>query len=616
VALLDALAAVDPVALAAPPHLTVAEWADRYRVLSREASAEPGKYRTDRAPYQRGILEACSDPLIDEVVVVSASQVGKTEIELNVIGFYIDQDPAPIMVVVPSVDPDAKAWSTDRIAPMLRDTPRLQGKVRDARTRDSGNKILHKTFPGGHITLVGANSPSGLASRPIRVLLFDEIDRFAPSAGAEGDPVSLATKRTSTFWNRKVIKVSSPTIKGISRIERDWQRSDQRYFETPCPSCGHFQRLIWKQLVWDTGAPDTARYACAACGVLLEEADKLRMLLGGRWTPTRPSAHVAGFHLSALYSPWTRWAELAREFLEAKDNAALLQPFVNARLGEWWEEPGEQFDVTGLAARREAYTAVPASVGVLTAGVDLQADRLELAVYGWAPGEEAWTLAHERIYGDPEQDDVWQRLETLLVQPYPREGGGELRIRACAIDSGAFTHAVYRFVRPRQGRGVVAVKGVSQRGRPLLGKPAKRNRHGVRVWPIGTDTAKDVLFARLRLQVPGPGYLHFPRAGASGLDDEYLAQFGAEKVVARYVRGMRVREYHTLRERNEAIDLYVYAFAALYTLGSGVVDHLAEIAASHRPPARPGAPGEPSPAAPIVAPKGPRRGSSWVNRWR
>jgi phage terminase large subunit GpA-like protein len=601
-------------ALAPEPRLSAADWSNQYRFLSRESSAEAGKYSTDRAPYQRGILEACSDPLIEEVVWVSAVQLGKTEVELNVIGYYVDQDPAPIMVVVPSVDPDAKTWSTDRIAPMLRDTPRLQDKVSDSRARDSGNRILHKTFPGGHITLVGSNSPSGLASRPIRILLFDEIDRFAPSAGLEGDPVSLAEKRTSTFWNRKIIKVSSPTITGISRIERDWKRSDQRYFEVPCPSCGHFQRLVFKgpdgqhRLVWETDRPETARYACVACGVLIEEPEKLRMLIGGRWVATNPGARVAGFHLSALYSPWTRWETIAREFLEAKDDSSLLRPFVNTRLGEWWDEPGEQVSVKGLAARREAYAAVPAAVGVVTAGVDVQANRLELAIYGWGAGEESWAIAHHRIYGDPELDDVWQRLETLLTKPYPREGGGEFRVRACGIDSGALTHAVYGYVKVRQGRGVFALKGISQRGRALIGKPAKANRHGVRLWPVGTDTAKDVLFARLRLQAPGPGYVHFPQAQDDGLDDEYLAQFGAEKVIARYLRGVRIREYHKLRERNEAIDLYVYAFAALYSLGRGVVDHLRELAAKQAP----APPSVQTPANPIQRP--PRRGG-WINSW-
>lgn len=602
-------------ALAPEPKLNAAEWANTYRFLSRESSAEAGKYSTDRAPYQRGILEACSDPLIEEVVWVSAVQLGKTEIELNIIGFYIDQDPAPILVVLPSEKPDANAWSTDRIAPMLRDTPRLQGKVRDAQARNSGNRILHKAFPGGHLTLVGSNSPSGLSSRPIRVVLFDEIDRFAISAGAEGDPVTLAEKRTSTFWNRKIIKVSSPTITGLSRIERDWKRSDQRYFEVPCPSCGHFQRLVFKdpkteepRLVWERDRPETARYLCVACGVLIEEREKLRMLLAGRWMASNPGSRVAGFHLSSLYSPWTRWETIAREFLDAKDDVTLLRPFVNTRLGEWWDEPGERTDVTALSARREAYALVPSTVGVLTAGVDVQANRLELAVYGWGAGEETWTIAHHRIYGDPEFEDVWQRLETLLAKPYAREGGGEFRIRACGIDSSAFTHAVYRFVRSRQGRGIFALKGSSLAGQALLGRPSKKpNKHGVRIWPVGVDTAKDVLFPRLRRAKPGAGYIHFPQVQDDGLDDEYLAQFGAEKIVRRESGGTWVREYVKIRDRNEAIDLYVYAYAALYSLGRGVVDHLGELAAKRAP--APDAPVAPSPIA-----RPPRRGG-WIRNW-
>lgn len=562
-------------ALAPSPRLSVAQWANSYRFLSREASAEPGKYSTDRAPYQRGILEACSDPLIEQIVVMSSSQVGKTEIALIVVGFYIDQDPAPILVVLPSVDPDAKAWSTDRLAPMLRDTPRLQGKVKDSRSRDSGNKILHKTFPGGHITLVGANSPSGLASRPIRVALFDEVDRFPPTAGSEGDPVALGVKRTSTFWNRKIVKVSSPTIKDFSRIEADWKLSDQRYFHVPCPQCAQLQPLLWKQLKWESGQPDTARYECVHCQALLDEAQKGQLLTGGVWIASNPGARIAGFHLNALYSPWARWAELAREFLEAKDNPERLRAFVNTVLGEPWEERGEQIETTGLGKRREHFVAeVPAGVGILTAGVDIQGDRLELAVYGWGAGEESWLVAHQRLFGDPDQAEVWQRLEVALTKAYQHEAGAELRIRSCCVDSGAFTHAVYNYVRPRQGRGVHAVKGRSQHGTTLIGRPSKVNKHGVRLWPLGVDTAKDVLFKRLGRVGAGPGYIHFGVPGPDGGDDEFLAQFGAEKIVTRFFKGVRIREYRKIRDRNEAIDLYCYALAALYTLGRPVTEHL------------------------------------------
>lgn len=561
--------------LAPPPKLTVAEWADRYRYLSREASAEAGKFRTDRAPYQRGILEACSDPLIEQVVVMSSAQVGKTEVELNVAGFYIDQDPAPILVVLPTVKPDAEAWSTDRLAPMLRDTPRLRGKVKNPRAKDSGNKILHKIFPGGHITLVGANSPSGLASRPIRVALFDEIDRFPPSAGTEGDPVSLGVKRTSTFWNRKIVKVSTPTIKDFSRIEADWKLSDQRHYHVPCSQCAATQVLEWKQLKWESGAPDTARYECAHCHVLIDEERKHIMLAGGAWIAANPGSRIAGFHLNALYSPWARWGELARDFLEAKDNPERLRVFVNTVLGEPWEERGEQPKAGDLMNRREKFAAeVPAGVGILTAGIDVQGDRLELAVYGWGAGEESWLIGHHRIYGDPDQAEVWQLLEVLLTKTYAHESGAELRVRACCIDSGAFTHAVYRYVRPRQSRSVHAIKGRSQHGTSLIGRPSKVNKHGVRVWPLGVDTAKDVLFKRLARGAPGPGYVHFGVPGVDGGDDEFLQQFGAEKVVSRFFKGVRIREYKKVRDRNEAIDLYCYALAALYTLGRAVTEHL------------------------------------------
>ncbi len=588
-------------------------------MLSREASAEPGKWHTSRAPYQRGIMDVCAEPLIETVVVMSSAQVGKTEIINNLIGYYMDQDPSPLLVLQPTLEM-ARAWSTDRLAPMLRDTPRLRGKIHEPRSRDSGNTILHKRFPGAHITIVGANSAAGLAMRPIRVVAADEVDRYPASAGTEGDPVSLAVKRTATFWNRKVILMSTPTVKGASRIHDAWEQSDQRRYHVPCPSCGHPQPLTWKQLKWASGKPESPRYECIGCEKLIEEIYKPRMLERGAWVSENRGARAAGFHLNALYSPWTRWEELVREFLEAKGNPERLKVFVNTVLGETWEEQGEQIDPTGLEARREAYSAeVPVGVGVLTGGVDVQGDRVELEVRGWGAGEESWLIAHHRVYGDPERQEVWQRLEALVTKPYRHEHGASLRIRACAIDSGAFTHAVYRFVRPRQQRGVHATKGSSERGRPLIGKPSRVNRHGVRVWPIGTDTAKDALFLRLRIQAPGPGYLHFPLAQEDGADGEYLAQFGAEKVVTRFKKGVRIRDYQLVRDRNEAIDLYCLSLAALHALGRGVTEQLgrwvAHVDASGKKE-EPVEGEEATPTEPTEAPKGRRRSNRWVNRWR
>lgn len=262
-------------------------------------------------------MDAIADPAVREVIVQKSAQVGWTEILLNVIGYHVHQDPSPILMVQPTLEM-AEAFSKDRLAPMVRDTPALRGLIADPRSRDSGNTLLHKTFPGGHITMAGANSPAGLASRPIRLALFDEVDRFPVSAGAEGDPVSLGRKRTTTFWNRKTLMGSTPTVKGESRIEAAFEGGDQRYYYVPCPHCDEFQRLVWAQVKWDEGQPDTARYVCQHCGTMLTDADKPQMLRAGEWRASRPSQGIASFHISELYSPWVTWPEMARSFLEAK----------------------------------------------------------------------------------------------------------------------------------------------------------------------------------------------------------------------------------------------------------------------------------------------------------
>lgn len=558
-----------------PPRLTVSEWADRYRMLTAVASAEPGQWRTDRAPYQRAIMDAFSDPLVETVVVMSSAQVGKTEIVLNLIGNFMDQDPSPMLVLQPTLDM-AKAFSKDRLREMLRASPRLRGKVKESNRRGSDDTLLHKSFDGGHITMVGANSAAGLASRPIRVVLCDEIDRYPASAGNEGDPVGLARKRTINFWNRKIGLFSTPTLKGVSRVERAFESSDQRRYYVPCPHCGYMQPFRWPQLDFET-----ASYTCGGpdgegCGALIPETAKTAMLDAGTWVAEKPGRSIIGFHLNALYSPWAQWPALIAEFREAKQDPELLRVFVNTVLGETWEIDGESVDPASLDARRESYAAeVPMPVGILTAAVDVQKDRLELEVRGWGAGQESWLIQHARIYGDPSRAEVWERLDMQLTRAYRHESGAEIKIRSCCVDSGDQTQAVYAFVRPRQRRGVWATKGHSIRGKPLINRPSKTNKYGVRVVPIGTDTAKDVLFARLGMLTPGtPGYMHFPLAQKDGADAEFLAQYAAEKAFIRRVKGIPVREYRGVRDRNEAIDLGVLSLAALHLLGAGVYDQL------------------------------------------
>jgi phage terminase large subunit GpA-like protein len=336
-------------------------------------------------------MDAITDEKVREVWVMKSAQVGWTEILNNVIGYHVHQDPAPMLLVQPTLEM-AESWSKDRLAPMVRDTPVLTERIADPKSRDTGNTLLHKKFTGGHLTVAGANSPSGLASRPIRVVLFDEVDRYPASAGTEGDPISLGKKRTATFWNRKILAGSTPTIKGSSRIEAGFESGDQRFYHVPCPHCGEFQRLIWSQVKWPDGQPELAEYICVACGAILTEADKPEMLRAGEWRGSKEFSGIVSFHISELYSPWSTWAEMAVAFVRAKRFPETLQTWINTSLGETFEERGEEVAAVGLSQRREAYTvnSIPGGALMLTVGVDVQDDRLEASVWAWGRDEEAW----------------------------------------------------------------------------------------------------------------------------------------------------------------------------------------------------------------------------------
>ncbi|MCH7948394.1 MAG: phage terminase large subunit family protein, partial [candidate division Zixibacteria bacterium] len=392
--------------------MSLSEWADQNRRLSPESSAEPGRWRTSRAPYLKGIMDALSDSTIERVVLMKSAQTGGTECSLNAIGYYIDQDPSPILVVQPTVEMGL-ALSKDRLAPMLRDTPVLKDRVTDVKSRDSGNTLLHKTFPGGHITITGANSPAGLAMRPVRVTIFDEVDRFPSSAGTEGDPVTLGRKRSKTFWNRKSFEISTPTVTGISRIEASYEMSDQRHFHVPCPECGTFQKLVWAQVKWDKdenkkALPETTRYECEHCAHRITDKDKHDMLINGEWVADNPDSAIAGFHINELYSPWSTFQEVVEAFLEAKPRPDTLRAWVNTSLGETWEESGDDIDHLSLfESLREVYEHnIPHGVVVLTAGVDIQKDRIEVELCGWGIGFESWAVEYQILYGDTTKAQV------------------------------------------------------------------------------------------------------------------------------------------------------------------------------------------------------------------
>lgn len=558
----------------------MSQWADAKRRLSPEASAEPGRWDTSRAEYQRGIMDALSDPAVHTVVVQSSAQVGKTEAVLNVVGFYIDQDPAPILVLQPTLEM-GQAFSKDRLAPMLRDTPALQGRVKDARARDSGNTLLHKVFPGGHITIAGANSAASLASRPIRVLLADEVDRYPPSAGTEGDPVSLARKRTTTFWNRKVLLVSTPTIKGQSRIEAAFQESDQRHFLVPCPDCGEEQRLVWSQVRWPEGKPSAAEYCCEHCGSLWSDAQRWGAVKRGRWAPQAEFTGVAGFHLSELYSPWRTQAETAADFLASRTDPERLRTWVNTALGETWEDRGETVDSGALTELREPYGPddLPDDVIYATAGVDTQDDRLEVEIVGWGDGEESWGIAYHVLYGDPAQQAVWKELDEVLRETYATVSGRTVRVQAAAVDSGGHhAEAVLRFCRERFRRRVYAIKGVGGQGKPIWPLRASKTKTRDSVFMVGVDTAKDTVYARFRIEPGNAGACHLPDDPATGYDDDWMEQVTSEQRMTRYREGRPYTVWVLPKgKRNEALDCRVYALAAQKAVPRGVLKPGADV---------------------------------------
>ena len=512
-------------------------------------------------------MDACSDPKVKEVVVMAGAQLGKSEALLNIIGFHIDHDPCPILMLQPT-ESMAQAFSKDRIANgLLRATPVLQGKVKDPRARDSNNTTLHKIFPGGSISLVGANSPSGLSSRPIRICLADEVDRFPASAGSEGDPLSLARKRTATFWNRKIIAVSTPTIQGVSRIEDAYEKSDMREYYIPCKHCEHQQTLVWANVRWTDEDPETAGYMCEECGCLWNDADRRWSIRNGQWVAKEEFKGVAGFKISGLYSPWTPLADGVREFLSVKKNPEQLKVWTNTYLGNSWADAGESIDQLSLSERREPMEQIPEEVAFLTAGVDTQDDRLEVSVIGWGRDDESWVIDHKILYGDPSTPQMWGLLDQTLAQQYETEDGRQMIVRAACVDSGGhFTNSVYAYCKKNYGKRYFAIKGVGGEGKPIAGKPSKNNSMKCPLFPIGVDATKDLLFARMRINEPGAGYMHF----SDKLNDEYFLQLTAEKIITKFVRGYKKRVFQKIRPRNEALDCMVYSMAAYAILNVDV----------------------------------------------
>jgi phage terminase large subunit GpA-like protein len=504
----------------------------------------------------------------ERVVFVKSAQCGGTEVLLNTCGYLMHHAPAPTLMVQPSVEM-AKRFSKQRLDALIENTPALRGRVKDPRSRDSGNTILLKEFAGGVLILTGANSAVGLRSLPAKYVLCDELDGWQADADNEGDPFTLACKRTVAFGSqRKILAVSTPTLEGLSRIEALYKLSDQRRYFVPCPHCKHYQTLTWRNIVWDTDRPETARYRCEACEGLIENWQKTDMLSLGEWRPTAAGdGKTRGYHISALYSPvgWPSWGELAAEFLEAKKTPETLQVFVNTVWGETWkDEAAVPLDADVLYSRREPFGAeVPMGACLLTAGADVQGDRIEVEVVAWGDGEESWSVGYHVLYGDTGQPEVWSDLDRLLLRQWRHESGLDLPISAACVDAGFEMAQVLEFCRPRLSRKVYAIKGSAGFGKPVWPRRASKGVHKGEFFVIGSDTAKERVYSKLRVSVPGVGYCHFPLARAR----DWFDMVTAERIRTRTANGRAERYFHKPDGvRNEGLDCRAYATAALHAL--------------------------------------------------
>lgn len=551
-----------------PKPMTVSTWAAEHRVLSRESSAEPGKWNLDRAPYQRIIMDVISDKTCRRIVLMTSAQIGKTEILSNAIGYYSEHDPSPILMVMPTEDM-ARDFSKDRLAAMIRDTKCLKEVYGKVKSRDTSNTILHKQFLGGYVKMIGANSPSNLSSRPIRILLMDEVDRYPSSAGTEGDPVDLAEKRTNNFWNKKIILTSTPTEKGLSRIEKEYNRSSMEEWCVQCPYCGKYTPYVWENLDFKD-----MMMSCDCCGEKLTEDE---------WKD-RPGTFVAGnpevtdtrgFHLNEMASPWKRWKDIVKEYqaavhdLKATRSDHKMRTWVNTAKGEPYEPEGFSAEKDDLMKRREYYSAeLPEGVLVLTASVDVQDDRFEIEVCGWGSGFESWGIMYDKLFGNLEQEAAWNELEEYLLQQFHFENGNALSIACTFLDTGGhYTTQAYKWLlkMKRKRRMIFGIKGYGANGVPLLHKKSTNNDYHVPILILGVNAGKETVMNRLNIAEYGPGYCHFPENIDRGYDRKYMDGITSEKRIIKTVRGKPTVAWVKKKSggRNEAFDLRNYNTAAI-----------------------------------------------------
>jgi len=567
-----------------PPDLKVSEWANQHRRLSPEDSAEPGDFDMDRTPFMREILDTVIDERVQQTWLKKGAQIAYTTNLCNILGYFIHQQPAPIMMLMPTLAL-ANMLSKDRLSTMIRDSPVLAGLI-DESTRISGNTLLYKKFPGGHITLAGANSPASLQSRPIRGVLFDEVDQYKAGVGDQGDPILLLEERTATFWNRFFFAGGTPTTRKASRVNKGWESGDKRFYHVPCPSCGELIRLIFepeekgrRQLCVDEDSKYFGQYLCQACDEYIPGEHQIEMLsdesMGGsaKWIPTKEFEGIASFHISKLYSPWVTWEEFAIKHSQTKDDPEQWKTFVNLSLGECTEDAAERIDPESLLVHRQKNygpNSLPDEVRVITAGGDTQDDRIELEVVGWGAGEESWSIDYRTFWGNTAELQVWRDLDEYLANTeFQRIDGRILRVRAMLQDSGGHRRdQVYAFCRGKARRKVYPCKGASAYGKPVLAGMTRQKKQHVRLVNIGTDTAKELIFGRLELGGDGPGRCHFPLS----YDEKYFQGLTSEEKKDEYRQGSHIGVWMPRKDQfgseipNEPLDCRVYALAALRIL--------------------------------------------------
>lgn len=625
------------------PDETVDEWADQHVQLPQYV-AESGRWRTERTPFLREIMQ-CLSPKhpCQKVVLMKCVQIGGTQLGVNWMGFVIDRAPGAMLVFEPTKDL-AKKLSEEKVDPMLQLTDCLKGKVLDVRSRDSGNNIFRKKFLGGFINFIGCNSAVGMRSTSARYVMIDEVDGCPLDVNGEGHPVDLAEKRTATFSRRKIFELSTPLEADTSRIEPDYEAGSRGRFHVPCPFCGHLQHLQWGQLVYtfeEGPDPDRAAYRCAGCGGLIPEHAKTYMLEQGIWIHEDPDNPVRSFHINALYQPYgwqLSWAELVRQWLVANEKAKTgdlrqLKTFIQTILAETWEEKGEQVNQSELYQRRETYEAIcPEGVLVLTAAIDVQDNRLEVEICGWGVDEESWSIEYRVFPGSPAQPTVWKDVTDWLFPARPHAYGKSLRVECVVVDTGGHhTKEAYWYVKRYRGR-CYAIKGSNQQGAPLVPpRPTKPRGATVHLYHVGTVAAKDTIFPRLKLATPGPGYCHFPESQA--YDKEYFAQLTGEERRLKHDRGVVTGYYYKkIRARNEALDLKVYNLAAICLLNPNwerlaakmerpaQIEIKTEMEDDEQQPVAVGAPlaapERPFPAPRSNKPQSPRTSRGFVKGWR